>query len=214
MARCRLALIFVALLLIVVSACKRQEPASNPASKENLPEKYVEVPSAVGFDIELVPGEKGGPSEWLATYRAEDKVARFRVEFAPPKTVPAKEMSEDFTLVAGKGRLIAEPDSDASVLLRDLQKALEARALPKNFKRVQSVPFTFVNLGGEMSQAPEGGFSVDPPGHWTAIKLFIGEGKDEGQVFLNINPAIRKGQFSIKDPDCGDIVLGHLAKVL
>ena len=33
-------------------------------------------------------------------------------------------------------------------------------------------------------------------------------------MFLNLNPKIRKGQVSMKDPDYGDLVLGQLAKVL
>lgn len=45
------------------------------------------------------------------------------------------------------------------------------------------------------------------------IKIFIGEGEQEGEVFLNFNPAIRKSQFSIKDADY-DIVLNQLATVL
>jgi hypothetical protein len=46
------------------------------------------------------------------------------------------------------------------------------------------------------------------------MKIFIGNGDQEGQLFLNLNPVLSKGQFSIKDPDFGDIVLGQLASVL
>jgi len=46
------------------------------------------------------------------------------------------------------------------------------------------------------------------------MKIFIGEGDDEGQVFVNTNPVMRKGQFSIKDEEYGDIVLARLATVL
>jgi len=46
------------------------------------------------------------------------------------------------------------------------------------------------------------------------MKLFIGEGDQEGEVFLNTNLVIKKGQFSIKDPDYGDAVLAQLARVL
>jgi len=46
------------------------------------------------------------------------------------------------------------------------------------------------------------------------MKIFIGEGDQEGEVFLNFNLAIRKGQLSMKDPDYGDLVLRELAKVL
>jgi hypothetical protein len=79
---------------------------------------------------------------------------------------------------------------------------------------VKELAFTYVNLGDNLSQAPGGGFNARPPGDWTAIKIFIGEGEQEAEVFINFNTAIGKGQFSIKDPDYGDLVLKQLAKVL
>jgi len=109
---------------------------------------------------------------------------------------------------------VAEPGSDATVLLADLRKALEAKGILPKVQRVQALPFTFVTFGDNFSQVPGGGFNIDPPGAWTATKIFIGEGEQEGQVFLNFNPAIRKGQFSIKDADYGDILPKQLATVL
>ena len=53
-----------------------------------------------------------------------------------------------------------------------------------------------------------------PPGNWTAIKVFIGEGEQEAEVFLNINVVIKKRQFSIEDAEHVDLVLTQLAKVL
>jgi hypothetical protein len=53
----------------------------------------------------------------------------------------------------------------------------------------------------------EGFESLHPPHSF-------GEGDQESEVFLNIHPAIRKGQFSMKDPDYGDLVLKELAQVL
>ena len=46
------------------------------------------------------------------------------------------------------------------------------------------------------------------------MKIFIGKGDQEGQVFLNLNPVSRRGQFSIKDPEYGDIMVARLAEVL
>ena len=77
-----------------------------------------------------------------------------------------------------------------------------------------TLPFVFVDIGDNLFQAENGGFNAGLPGGWSAIKLFIGEGEHEGQVFVNVNPTIGKGQFSIKDPDYGDIVLKQLAGVL
>jgi hypothetical protein len=122
--------------------------------------------------------------------------------------------TKGFPMATGEGRFVAEPGSDASVLLADLRKALQAKETPSNVRRVHALPFTFVNFGDNFSQAQGGGFNADPAGSWTAIKIFIGEGEQEGEVFLNFNPAIAKGQFSIKDADYGDIVLTQLATVL
>src|SRR5690348_9251660 len=96
----------------------------------------------------------------------------------------------------------------------ELKKAREAKALPSKVQRSKDLPFTFVNIGDNLSQAANGGFNVEAPGNWTAIKIFIGDGEQEAEVFLNIKPVIRKGQFSIKDPEYGDLVLAQLAKVL
>jgi hypothetical protein len=93
-------------------------------------------------------------------------------------------------------------------------QALEAKAVPANIRRVKELPFTYVNLGDNLSQAPGGGFNASPLGDWTTIKIFIGEGEQEDEVFVNFNPTIGEGQFSIKDPDYGDLVVKQLATVL
>jgi len=46
------------------------------------------------------------------------------------------------------------------------------------------------------------------------VKLFLPKGGDDGEVFLNINPLLGKGEFSIKDADYGDFVVQELARVL
>jgi hypothetical protein len=98
--------------------------------------------------------------------------------------------------------------------LFDLKKALEAKTLPSKPRRLETLPFTFVNTGENLSQAANAGFNAEPPGNRTAIKIFIGEGEEEADLFLNINEVSRKGQFSMKDPDHGDLALARLAEVL
>jgi len=44
----------------------------------------------------------------------------------------------------------------------------------------------------------------------TAIKIFIGEGEQEGEVIRQFQPGDWERQFSIKDADYGDLVLKHL----
>jgi hypothetical protein len=141
------------------------------------------------------------------------KTAKFRIELGRSKEIDDKE-SKEFDIKTGEGKFIAESGSDASVLVADSEKALGAKTSPKHVRRVGSLSCTFVSFGANMSQASDGGFNAKPSGHWTPLKIFIGEGEQEGQVFLNLNPAIKKGQFSIKDVDYGDIVVARLAEVL
>ena len=96
----------------------------------------------------------------------------------------------------------------------DLRKALRATTLPPIPATKSPVSFTYAEIGINLSQAIDGGFVENPPGHWRALKLFFGEGDSEAQVFLNINPQAGKGQFSMKDPDYGDAILIELVKAL
>ena len=199
---------FLAMFLLLTSGCTR--PATTGQGRTAEP--YVPDSGSVGFDIGPLKGQDGSLTI-VATYESRGKLARFAIEFGPTHNVESKD-SKDFPIGTGQGRFLAEPGSNATVLLADLQRALEAKAIPTNVRRVQALPFTFVNIGDKLSQAQGGGFNTNPPGGWTAIKIFIGEGEQEGQVFVNFNPTIRKGQFSLKDADYGDIVLKQLASVL
>lgn len=194
--------------LVTMSGCN--SPSVRP--QEQISEHYVVDPNSVGFDIDPLQ-DRNSSYQWLATYTSQGKTAKFRIELGSPKALDDKE-SRDFDIKSGKGRLVAEPGSDASVLLADLKKALEAKTLPTKVQRAGDLPFMYVSFGKNQSQASSGGFNAKPPGNWIPMKIFIGDGDQEGQVFLNLNPVIKKGQFSIKDPDYGDIVVAHLARVL
>jgi hypothetical protein len=116
----------------------------------------------------------------------------------------------------GDGAIISEPGSDASVLLVDLKTALEAKKLPAKVKRANRVPFNYAILGQNQTRDPDGGFRNNPPGTWTAMKIFFDSGTDDGEceVFLNFSGESSKAEFSEKDVDYGDLVLAKLASVL
>jgi hypothetical protein len=175
-------------------------------------ETYMPDSGSVAFDIAPL-GASNGSTQWFAIYTSQGKTAKFRIDFGPEQATKTKD-PKDIPISFGTGRILAESGSDSSVLLSDLAKALEAKHPPTKIKRVSFLPFTFVNIGTDLSQAPGGGFNTKPSGHWIATKIFIGEDDQEGQFFLNINPATNKGQFSIKDADYGDIVVSGLAQVL
>ena len=146
-----------------------------------------------------------------ATYESHGRAAHFGIELGPFTGAGG---DRDFPVKFGKGRFLAEAGSDASILLADLKKVLQAKTLPVGAPRSASLPFTFANIGDNLSQAAGGGFNEKPRGSWTAMKIFLGEGDQEAEVFLNYNLTMKKGQFSMKDPDYGDLVLRELAKVL
>jgi hypothetical protein len=203
----RLVPCFLAVLLSVTSGCTG--PAET--NQRRVAEAYVSDSGSVGFDIIPRKGEHGS-LHFEARYPARNRLAKFEIEFGSAQAV--ENDSRDFPLKTGQGRFVAETGSDATVLLSDLQKALEGKKNPGKVQRAKTLPFTCVNIGDNLSQASGGGFNGNPPGNWTAIKIFIGDGEQEGEVFLNINTAIGKGQFSIKDPDYGDLVIKQLATVL
>lgn len=195
------------MLSIATAACNRPLRGT----QEQASETFIQVPGAVAFDIKPIPSKKG--AEWLATHESPGKTAKFKIHLGEEHSLDDRE-SKDFDIKSGKGKLVAEPGSDASALLIELKTALEAKSFPVSVPRVKSIQFTFVSLGHHESQASDGGFFTKPPGNWTPMKIFIGDGDQQGEVFLNLNPVLRKGQFSIKDPDYGDIVLAQFASVL
>ena len=168
--------------------------------------------ASVWFDLE--PLQSGdGSQQWIAIYNSPGKIARFRIDFGAAESTPGKTAGES-GVKSGEGTLIPEPGSDSSVLLVDLQKALRARTAPRVPLTKTSIPFTYVYVGDNLSQAGGGGFKANPPGNWTALKLIFGDGDRESEIFLHINASIKKGQFSMKDPRYGDLALAELAKVL
>jgi hypothetical protein len=194
--------------IFVSSGCTRPVATAEGLTAE----AYVSDSGSVGFNITPLKGPNGS-LRLEASYESRGRLAKFAIEFGPTHNMETKD-SKDFLMKTGQGRFLSETGSDSTVLLADLQKALEAKTIPTKPKRVQALPFTFVNLGDNLSQARGGGFSTNPRGGWTAIKVFMGEEDQEGEMFVNFNQAIGKGQFSIKDADYGDPVLKQLATVL
>lgn len=198
--------IYLVMILLVVAAllagCEKQQ--EQPIAEPQVP--------AVGdswlmFSLRPADGPaSGNVKRYQAAYVAEGKTARFDIELTMAR--PSGQLPVAFT----KGKFIAVANSDASSLLLALQKTLQTKSVPSNPVRVAELPFNAAILGDHVSHSPNGGFAVKPPGNWTTIKLFLGDGSSE--VYLNLNPVLGKGEFAIKDQDYGDGVLQELAKVL
>jgi hypothetical protein len=173
---------------------------------------YIANADSVGFDISPVPDSRS-PYEWLAIYNSRGKTAKFRIILESGKSLGDPD-PQGLDIQSGTGKFVAVPGSDSSVLLVDLKKALQAKVLPNQVKRVASLPFEFASFGKKQSRISDGGFTGKPPGNWTPMKIFLGEGDQESEVFLNLNPVLGKGEFSIKDEDYGNGVVAALAGVL
>jgi hypothetical protein len=142
-------------------------------------------------------------------YQAQGKIARFRLKFKQgPYT------SDEIPVARGEGKFLSVKGSDNSVLLQALRKALDAKTVPEHSPRVGELAFDAVVLGDHQSQAASGGFSATPAGDWMTIKIFLPKGGDDGEVFLNLNPVLGKGEFALKDSDYGDYLLKEFAKIL
>lgn len=121
--------VFLCTTLVCFVSCQQKSE-----SRLHEPEAGTQYEGAVGFDITPMMASAGA-QQWLATYAADGKTARFRIEFAPPKASGDKE----FGFLFGNGGFLAEPGSDSSVLLQSLKKALEAKNLPTNVKRLSEL---------------------------------------------------------------------------
>jgi hypothetical protein len=188
----------LAVFCFTATGCKRS-PGDAP---------YVTTASAVPFDLNRVGTGTGIAGEWIGTYSVQGKVAHFKIAIGPLQ-------GGSSGITFAKGRFVSVPDSDATALLAQLKIALEAKSPPIVAKRVAVLPFTLANLGDGLSRLPDGSFAETPRGGWTPSKIFLEDGDGEDvELFLNLNPSMRKGEFSIKDADYGDAALAKLAGVL
>jgi hypothetical protein len=200
------------ILLVDITACRQHESTT----QATVAESYISNSYSVGFDITPLPSGDGS-TLWLATYAAQGKVAKFRIELDSAKPEDSgNSVSSPFKFRVGKGAILAEPGSDANVLLADLKRALGASNLPTRVQRSSSLPFACGILGQNESRVPGDGFSRKPTGNWIVMKIFISSssGDEEEEMYLNINPVIRKAEFSEKDSSYGDRLLAKLATVL
>src|SRR5215472_13903616 len=210
----RLCLVGVCSLLIAANACKKQSAISEkekPSDVKIQPRVPSDEPPVVTFDMTPTKTESEPADVQLydCTYVAGGETAKFQLEFKQTRTT-----SGEIRFALGEGKFRAMAGSDNSVLLQDLKKALEAKHLPRKSSRIAELPFDAVVLAKNQSRDSSGGFSSKPPGDWIAIKLFFPKGGDDAEVYLNLNPVLGKGEFSIKDSDYGDYLLEVFAKVL
>jgi hypothetical protein len=175
----------------------------------NIPANDEEPPPVV-FGIKRNDTFAGVPGVeyYECRYQAHERIAQFGLEFKKGPMTGKPAMS------GVEGKFVAIAGSEDSALLQDLAKALEAKRIPRNSIRIPELPFDGIVLGEAESRNFHGGYSENPKGDWTTMKIFLPKGGDDGEVYLNVNPVSGQGEFSIKDSDYGDYVIAEFAKVL
>jgi hypothetical protein len=179
------------------------EPEGRPS------EPYVPSAGSVKLDILPVQSHEGSRT-WLATYSDEGGTTKFRIALGPV----TQSGDKGLPLSSGRGEFLSEPGSDPLPLLRSLKRALEAKRMPANVRKVETLAFDYMILGENQSRSAAGSFSDQPKGDWTATKIVLAKGGEPGEVYLNLDPVAHLAEFSLKSRDYGDTVLAQLAKVL
>lgn len=206
----------LAWVLLGVIGCKphpKQGAQHAPNDVVREPHVREDMLAPVVFDITPITTFRSseGWHSYECVYRAGGKAAKFRLEW---KQKGAMTTDDAFPVAAAEGRFVAVTSSDNTVLLGDLKKALDAKSTFVPQVRIAELEFDAVLMGQHQSRNSSDEFFEHPSGNWMLLKLFLPKGGDDGEVFLNLDPASGKGEFSIKDSDYGDYLLKELAQVL
>jgi len=160
-------------------------------------------PDSVQFKVKAVPSKNAGESSWLATYGDDAK-------FVISLRLVANTSRNPF--VFSKGSFAHVNGSKPEPFLAKLASALGAKSTPTPTHHLQELLFDVAIFGEHETRLDSGGFASRTEGNWIVTKIFVAKG--QGEVYLNIDPVVGVGEFSLKDQDYGDTVLSELASVL
>lgn len=204
--------IFLALGVVGLSAagCRKEVPRSEARVSPTA------APSSAGlgpgaFHLEELGRAVDGSTRYLARAEGGAAPCEFEIDVGNATAPP------DSAFALASASLIRRAASDCTRFLRELAPVLgfegDLPAPPAASRLAVSLAVLGSNLSrGTGKEAIAGSFQKDPPGRWISTKLFLADG--EGEVFLNLDPTGRMGEFAIKDDDYATIVVTELAKVL
>jgi hypothetical protein len=205
------------LVLVLVSTFVSCNQPFNKSKAEIQPsptsQELPAVPGSLFFRIKQIDNQvekKGKITKWLAVYEKSGKVAKFQLELA------LRTPESDSPFAISKGVFYRDSNSDSSLLLSEIAKALKAKEFVSSKVRIDKLEFAVAILGiglsrGEGKDVYGGAFTSEPKGDWIATKVFVADG--EGEFYLNLNPVLGIGEISIKDSDYGETVLRELSRV-
>lgn len=202
-----LVLVAAGVALSSLGGCRKEKDNTARGTKDA--DAQAEIGS-VSFRISDVAFEKTEDGEILTCVATREKAGE-KCEFGIELHLRLPSGDSPFSF--GKGAFTRRPGSVNGLFLKDLAKAIQASGgVPKaNVQETDRLEFDLALLGLSLTRDAMGGFTNDPDGDWIATKIFLAGG--EAEVYLNLNPEEGVGEFSIKDPEYGDIVVSELTKV-
>lgn len=206
-------LALLACILLATTGCRQTSSSAKINAQAQSPTRAAadlkdDDPPPLIFAIrESDPENSAQIEHYECSYQSGGKTARFGLYLSKGSAFGKPQ------LTGVSGELVSMPGSDTAAVLPALVKTLQASKIPPSPIRVHEIPFDAVILGENLSRGSDGGYSETPKGNWTAMKVFLPKGGDDGEFFLNLNPAFGEAEITIKDPDYGDYVVGELSKV-
>ena len=179
----------VAALSTVLGSCTRSEATPFPGGGDRVP-----------LSMRLV-----GDSVWELSYRNEHGESRLRVR-AQIRTLP-----DSIPFGSATWTLYAVPGYSPRPLLSALANAHGTPDTVTLASPRDSIRLDVALLAVNAARNSEGAFGRAGTGSWIAAKLFFAD--DEGEVYLNLNPAREEAEFGVKDPEYGPAVLRELGRV-
>jgi len=197
------------LVLLAISCVRRSGPPASGETSSELP-KPASLPPGVFRIVETIAAADGG-TRYVAKVDRGGANCAFDVVVSRAKDIAGSFFS--MTMAT----LVRRPGADCTAFLRAMAFELGYKGELPSPTPAKEIKAAMAVLGTNQSRSPEkpevaGSFSSTPTGHWTAGKLFLAD--CAGEVFLNLNVHDGIGEFSVKDEDYANIVVGELAKIL
>ena len=196
------------LLMLLIASCSR---TSSDGPGESVRSASSSSPDQLGpgaFRLESLDTTREGTSRYMASIGAAPATCRFALEIE--RSNPVADSGFSFA----RAVLRRQPGSDCTTLLSEAARRLGFSGELPRPEPVNELVGSLAIIGTNLSRSedPGGGFSSEPTGNWTAMKLFLAN--DQAEVYLNISERDGVGEFSTKDETYATAVVTELAKVL
>jgi hypothetical protein len=163
------------------------------------------------LEIEPKPVGDSNRRVWTARYRSPLGATEFEIELRVAEPVTPSPFAHGAVIFR------RSVGSTPGTMLSDLSRCLGLGAVPAARSPVDELRCDMSFMGSRLTRGagPDmvaGSFTSSPPGDWIVGKVFFADG--DGEVFLAVNPAERRGEFLAKDPEFSEAVVREFGRIL